>query len=78
MPQQNGASKTSAPSPETDFIVDHYGSVFFVRCQHESAKKALAESGQPHGPWFGDALAVEARFIGGLVSSLREDGWRVQ
>jgi hypothetical protein len=78
MPGQNDSSNPSAASPEADFIVEHYGSVFFVRCQDETAQKALAEFGEPNSPWFGDALAVEPRFIGGLVSSLRENGWSVR
>jgi hypothetical protein len=72
-----GSSKPSAPSPGADFTVEDYGSVIFVRCQNEPARKALENFGEPNSPWFGNALAVESRF-GGLVSSLREDGWKVQ
>ena len=78
MPRQNGSTSTPAPPPAADFIVEHYGSVFFVRCQNAAAKKALVEFGERKSPWFGDALAVEPRFIGGLVSSLRENGWSVR
>ena len=78
MLRQNGSTKASTPPPAADFIVEHYGSVFFVRCQSAAAKKALVEFGEPNSPWFGDALAVEPRFIGGLVSSLRENGWSVR
>lgn len=74
MIRQNASSKAPTPSPQVDFTVESYGNVFFVRCQTEAAKKALTELGEPNSPWFGDALAVEPRFIGGLLSSLREDG----
>jgi hypothetical protein len=78
MARHSGSSKTPTPSPQVDFTVENYGSLVFVRCQNESAKKALVEFAEPDAQWFGDALAVEPRFIGGLVSSLREDGWRVR
>jgi len=65
-------------SPQVDFTVENYGSVFLVRCVTEPAKLALLQSVEPDAQWFGDALAIEARFIGGLVSSLREDGWSVR
>jgi hypothetical protein len=77
MPTQNGSSKTAPPSPPFDFTIENFGSVFLVRCENELAKKAPAEFGEPDSQWFGDALVVEPRFIGSLVSSLREDGWRV-
>ena len=64
-------------SQQVDFTIENYGSVFLVRCVTEPAKLALRQSVEPDAQWFGDALAVEPRFIGGLVSSLREDGWSV-
>ena len=78
MSKQTRPSKTSTPSLQTDFTVENYGSVFFIRCHTERAKKFLVQSVEPDAQWFGDALAVEPRFIGGLLSSLREDGWRVR
>jgi hypothetical protein len=75
--RQQRSSKAPAPLPQLDFPIENYGSVFFVRCESESAKRALLQFAEPHAHWFGDALAVEPRFIGGLVSSLREDGWWV-
>ena len=77
MPRQDSSS-TISPSPEVDFSIENCGSVFFVRCGSESARKHLAEFVESDSQWFGNALAVEPRFVGGLVSSLREDGWRVQ
>jgi hypothetical protein len=79
MARQTGSSKALTPSSQVDFTVENYGCVFFVRCETESAKKVLVGFGQLDGQWLGDRLAVEPRFIGGLVSSLRrEDGWKVE
>lgn len=78
MTRKSGSSKTPTSSPLADFTVEYYGSVFFVRCENESAKQVLRRLDEPGPLWFGDRLAVEPRFVGGLVSSLREDGWRVR
>ncbi len=77
MSSQNRPVHSSAPPPQVDFTVECYGSVFFVRCETAFAKEALHHLVVPDAQWFGDALGVEARFIGGLVSALREDGWSV-
>ena len=78
MAKPNGSSKTPTPPAQIDFTVENYGSTFFVRCEHESAKKALAEFNEPGSRWCGDRLAAEPRFVGGLVPSLREEGWKVK
>ena len=78
MAKPNGSSNTPTTSPQVDFTLENYGSVFSVRCEHASAQKALAAFDEPGSRWFGDRLAEEPRLIGGLVSSLREDGWAVR
>ena len=70
--------RTKSLSGPVDFTIENYGSVFIVRCDTERAKNALRQLVVPDAQWFGDALGIEPRFIGGLVSSLREDGWRVR
>ncbi len=74
MPRQK---LTPAPPP-VDFTVEYYGSVFLVQCHSDAAKAALLQFAERDAQWLGPALAVEPRFIGGLVSSLRESGWRVE
>ena len=78
MSKQNRPSKTTSPSPQVDFTVECYRSVFLVRCETELATEALLQLVVPDAQWFGNLLGVEGRFIGGLVSALREDGWRVR
>jgi hypothetical protein len=67
----------TTPTP-VDFTVESYGSVFLLRPQNDAAMAMLVEAVEPDAQWFGNVLAVEPRFIGGLVSSLREDGWRIR
>ena len=78
MTRQNGSSRIPTSSPQADFTVESFSSVFFVRCENESAKQALLRLDEPGPLWFGDRLAVEPRFIGRLLSSLREGGWRIR
>jgi hypothetical protein len=69
---------TSPTSTPVDFTVENYGSVFLLRPQNGAAMAMLVEAVEADARWFGNVLAVEARFIGGLVSTLREDGWTVR
>lgn len=69
------------PSPASlpvDFTVQNYGTIFLIRCENDAATAMLVEAVEADAQWFGHALAVEPRFIGGLVSSLRADGWTVR
>lgn len=77
MSNRNPSVSTSASSLQFDFTVENFGTIIILRCNTERAKTFLLKFVEPDAQWFGDALAVNARFIGGLVSSLREDGWRV-
>jgi hypothetical protein len=61
-----------------DFIIENHGSVFLVRPTNEGAVQHLRENVQGDASWFGDALAVEHRFIENLVAQLREEGWTVE
>lgn len=78
MSSKSRSVDSSTSPPQVDFIVECYGSVFFVHCETAVAKEALHHLVVPDAQWFADALGVEARFIGGLVSTLREDRWRVR
>lgn len=62
------------------FTVEHHGSVFLVRPVGPDAVAYLREHADvvENPEWFNDALVVPPRFIGGLLSSLREAGWEVR
>ena len=78
MSNRNHSVKTSSPSAELDFTIENFGSIFFIRCKTACAKTFLVKFVEPDAQWLGDALAVEPRFIGGFVSSLREHGWIIR
>ena len=61
-----------------DFKVENHGTVFLVQPLNVAAQAHLEENVEEDAQWFSGALVVEHRFIGGLVSSLREDGWEVE
>jgi len=67
------------PTAGPDFFIQNEGSIFLVIPQTPEAKAWLAE----HTPadeehqYFGDALAVEHRYILGIVDHIREDGLTV-
>jgi hypothetical protein len=65
-------------SQAVDFTVENHGSIFLIRCYHEQASEALAESVEPDAHWFGDALAVEPRYVASLVAALHHNGWSVR
>ena len=70
--------KAPLPAAAVDFTIENYCTIFLIRCNTDRGKQFLFQAVEPDAQWFGDALAVERRFIGGLASSLREDGWTVR
>jgi hypothetical protein len=62
---------TPRSSSKLDVAVTDCEIVHLIRGQHESTTKALMEFA------FGNAGALEPRFVCGLVSSPRESGWKV-
>jgi hypothetical protein len=77
MPRQNGSSKPSIHSPQVDFSIDNYGAFFLLHPQNDNAREHLTNNVGEEAQWFDGRLVVEPRFIGGLVASLRENGWTV-
>lgn len=77
MSTRNHSARTSLPSVPADFSIENYSSVFLIRCETERGRQFLLNSVALEAQWFGDTLAVEPRFIGGLISALRENGWEV-
>lgn len=68
------AELTAAETREADFRVEGWGgSVVLVRPLNEATEEFLAET--TDGQWFGGALAVEPRYVEGLVEGLVEHGF---
>ncbi len=65
------------PKPTSlDAQVENHGSVLLVRPLTEAALAWLTEN--TDGTWFGDALAVEPRYVCNLVAGMRESGFVVE
>jgi hypothetical protein len=58
---------------EADFRLENHGSVWLVRPLNGEAQEWLEE--HTDGMWFGNALAVEPRYVDGLVFGLESDGF---
>jgi hypothetical protein len=60
----------------TDARVEGHGSVVLVRPLTDDACAWLTE--HTDGTWFGNALAVEPRYVCNLVAGMREHGFVVE
>lgn len=66
-----------APAPP-DYVVSGGGSIFLVHSKNDSAFEWLSDHVSDEASWLGQALAVEHRYIGDLIDSLRNDGLEVR
>jgi hypothetical protein len=69
----------SAPivRPQTDVAISGAGSIYLFHLLTESARFWVDCHVSEDRQMFGDALAVEHRYIGHLVQGMRADGLRV-
>lgn len=65
-----------AASPP-DFVVSGGGTVYLVRPTNDEARAHLEENVSEDAQWFGGALAVEHRYIAGLLEGLTSAGFSV-
>lgn len=62
-----------------DFVVENHGTIFLIEGMNAHADRKLKESTQSEDwQWFGKALAVDQRMIGGLVEGLLLEGYTVE
>ena len=61
-----------------DYKVEGSGTVYLLRPLNISAAENLKEHTNEEAQFFGNALAVEHRYIDDLVAQLREEGWEVE
>jgi hypothetical protein len=64
-------------TPTTDFTVRNEGSIFLLYPNTRQARLHLFDNAG-EAQWFGEALAVEHRFIADLVGQLQENGFTVR
>ncbi len=74
--EEGFAISPPAREPSADARVENHGTIFLVRPLTEPALDWLTE--HTDGTWFGNALAVEHRFVSDLVSGLRDCGFVVE
>jgi len=61
-----------------DALVENHGSIFLVRPVSSAAQNWLDENVSDDAQYFGNALAVEHRYISDLVEGMKLDGLAVQ
>ena len=59
---------------EQDASVEHHGTIYLVHPLTEPALAWLTEHVSEDSQWFGNALAVEHRFVADLVAGMRDAG----
>ena len=74
------ASGTS-PTPDSaalDFRCENHGSIFLLYPLSQSARSWVEENLQSDAQWFGNAVAIERRYIWPILEGVRNDGLAVQ
>jgi hypothetical protein len=64
--------------PDADFEVSGGGSLFILTPLNSDAREHLESNVNEESQWWAGGVAVEHRFIGGLVEALRENGYVVR
>lgn len=63
--------------PAADAIVSNHGSIFLLLPRSDAARAWVDEHIPDDALWFGNSLAIEARYVAPIVEGMREDGLRV-
>lgn len=74
MSQAEAQSKTDV----ADVSVENHGTLFLVRSQTDAGKQWMDEHLPEDAQMFGDAVAVEHRYIGDIVRGMQGDGLTVE
>lgn len=69
------AKSTVARALDADISIEDHGSIVLVRPLVDEAQAWLVE--HTDGPWLGNALGVEPRYLHGLVEGLLDAGFDV-
>lgn len=71
----SGTSPTRSVDP--DFVLEDHGSVFLLRPISPASFIWIGEHIPEDAQWFGNAVAVEHRYIGDIVDGIASDGLEV-
>lgn len=62
----------------SDFTIRNEGTIFLVTPSSQEALQHLIDNTGEEAQFFGKSLVVEHRYIGDLVTGLRDNGWSVE
>ena len=72
--QRGGGDARDAPR---DFSIENHGSLYLVRPLTQQAKQWLRQSAPEEAQFMGSAMAVEPRYVEGVLEAAREEGLNV-
>ena len=72
------ASGSSPTESGPDFRCENHGSIFLLYPVSESAKSWIEENLPSDAQWFGNAVAIEHRYVWPILEGIRNDGLAVQ
>jgi hypothetical protein len=64
----------SGTSPTSDFLCENHGSIFLLYPLTESAQAWIKDNLPSDAQWFGNAVAIEHRFIWPILEGIQNDG----
>jgi len=62
---------------DADFSFENHGTIWLCRPNNEDAREHLSTHVQEDAQWFGNAVAVEHRYVSDLAQHLQDDGFSV-
>jgi hypothetical protein len=64
----------SGTSPTPDFLCENHSSIFLLYPLSPSAQSWIEENLPSDAQWFGNAVAVEHRYIWAILEGIQSDG----
>jgi hypothetical protein len=70
-------NRTKPARIKVDFSVENHGSIFLLRPHTQSANMWVSEHIPDDAQFFGNAIAIEPRYISDIVAGIQNDGLAV-
>lgn len=61
-----------------DFTIENHGSIFLLRPNTVVAREWIVQNIQPDAQWYGDAVAVEHRYIDDIIDGITNAGMTIR
>jgi hypothetical protein len=62
----------------SDFKLENHGSLFLLRPSNEAARMWLQDTAPEDAQFLGPAMAIEHRYVEGVIEAARNDGLEVE